>query len=54
MIAACGRLSGFTGAARTELLRCVGSHEILPVGGRETARWWPTVLPTGGQWFCPR
>ena len=34
--------------------RDVGGHEILPIGGHETARWWPTVLPTGGQWFCPR
>ena len=32
----------------------VGGHEILPIGGHETARWWPTVLPAGGQWFCPR
>lgn len=32
----------------------VGGHEILPVGGHETARWWPVVLPIGGQWFCPR
>ena len=32
----------------------VGGHEILPIGGHETARWWSTVLPTGGQWFCPR
>ena len=31
----------------------VGGHEILPIGGHENARWWPTVLPTGGQWFCP-
>ena len=23
----------------------VGGHEILPVSGHETARWWPTVLP---------
>jgi hypothetical protein len=32
----------------------VGGHEILPVGGHEAARWWPTVLPIGGRWFCPR
>ncbi len=32
----------------------VRGHEILPVGGHETAHWWPTELPTGGQWDCPR
>ena len=32
----------------------VGGHEILPVGGHETARWWPRELPTGGQQNCPR
>jgi hypothetical protein len=32
----------------------VGGHEIVPIGGHEAARWWPTVLPIGGQWFCPR
>jgi hypothetical protein len=37
-----------------ELAPSVGGHEILPIGGHESARWWPTVLPTGGQWFCPR
>jgi hypothetical protein len=34
--------------------RTVGGHEILPIGGHETARWWPTKLPSGGQVFCPR
>ena len=32
----------------------VGGHEILPVGGHGTARWWPRELPTGGQQICPR
>jgi hypothetical protein len=32
----------------------VGGHEILPRGGHETARWWPTKLPSGGQVICPR
>lgn len=32
----------------------VGGHEIVPGGGHVGARWWPTVLPTGGQQFCPR
>jgi len=32
----------------------VGGHEILPMGGHESACWWSVVLPTGGQWFCPR
>ena len=34
--------------------RAVGGREILPVGGHETARWWPSELPTGGHEFCPR
>jgi len=42
-----------------ELVHCfwelrVSGHEILPVGGHETARWWPTELPTGGRWVGPR
>jgi hypothetical protein len=32
----------------------VGGHEILPSGGHEPARWWPTRLPGGGQLNCPR
>jgi len=32
----------------------VGGHEIVPGGGHVGARWWPAVLPTGGQGFCPR
>src|SRR5436190_5219362 len=32
---------------------CVGGHEILPGGGHEAARWWPTNLPSGGQVICP-
>ena len=26
----------------------VGGHEKLPIGGHETARWWPWFLPAGG------
>ena len=32
----------------------VGGHEIVPGGGHVAARWWPTVLPGGGQLICPR
>ena len=32
----------------------VSGHEILPIGGQGTACWWPSELPTGGQWDCPR
>ena len=32
----------------------LGGHEILPGGGRVTARVWPTELLVGGRWFCPR
>ncbi len=32
----------------------VGGHEIVPGGGHVAARWWPTVLPSGGRLFCPR
>ena len=42
------------GANAAAVIKRVGGHEILPIGGHETARWWPTVLPTGGRWFCPR
>ena len=33
---------------------CVGGHEILHVGGHESARWWPPELRGGGQVICPR
>lgn len=38
----------------TMRLMCVGGHEILPSGGQETARSWPTKPPTGGQLIWPR
>ena len=41
-------------ALRMKLLPTVGGHEILPSGGHVTARWRPTVLPSGGQQNCPR
>jgi hypothetical protein len=44
-----------SGAHRCSLLwSCVGGREIVPGGGHVAARWWPTVLPGGGQLFCPR
>ena len=49
-----GNLSDRDAAAWQAAAKSVGGHEILPVGGHVAARWWPIVLPTGGQWFCPR
>src|SRR5262245_16039511 len=45
---------GSSRPVRLLLEQCVGGHEILPVGGQGTARWWPRELPTGGQQNCPR
>ena len=45
----CGRWTHSGGSSR----RNVGGHEILPGGGRVTARWWPSELPSGARWLCP-
>ena len=29
------------------------ANSICPWADSRTARWWPTELPTDGQWGCP-